>query len=86
MLPAWLQGWIPPELLRTLESWIASAGPMLQSTLESVPALAGAVTVLAWGIWGLGALFLLAIALGLHVLIKLLQRNTSAPVQGAQAA
>lgn len=86
MLPAWLQGWIPPELLRTLEGWIASAGPMLQSALESVPALAGAVTVLAWGIWGLGALFLLAIALGLHVLIKLLQRNTSAPVRGAQAA
>lgn len=47
LLPAWLQGWIPPELLQTLESWVTSAGPMLQGVLESVPALAGAVTVLA---------------------------------------
>lgn len=54
LLPAWLQGWIPPELLQTLESWVTSAGPMLQGVLESVPALAGAVTVLAWGIWGWG--------------------------------
>ena len=61
LLPAWLQGWIPPELLQTLESWITSAGPVLQGVLESVPAVAGAVTVLAWGIWGLGAIFLLAL-------------------------
>ena len=38
LLPAWLQGWIPPELLQTLESWVTSAGPMLQGVLESVPA------------------------------------------------
>ncbi len=75
LLPAWLQGWIPPELLQTLESWVTSAGPMLQGVLESVPALAGAMTVLAWGIWGLGAIFLLALAVGVHVLISLIKRN-----------
>ncbi len=86
LLPAWLQGWVPPELLRSLEGWVTSAGPMLQAALESVPALAGAVTVLAWGIWGLGAVFLIALAVGLHVLIRLLRRNTAAPVRSAQAA
>lgn len=86
LLPAWLQGWVPPELLRSLEGWITSAGPMLQAVLESVPALAGAVTVLAWGIWGLGAVVLIALAVGLHVLIRLLQRNTTASVLNAQAA
>lgn len=86
LLPAWLQGWIPPELLRSLEGWITSAGPLLQAALESVPALAGAVTVLAWGIWGLGAVVLIALAVGLHVLVRLLQRHTTASALNAQAA
>ncbi len=86
LLPAWLQGWMPPELLRSLEGWITSAGPMLQAALESVPALGGAVTVLAWGIWGLGAVVLIALAVGLHVLIRLLQRHTTASALNAQAA
>jgi hypothetical protein len=86
LLPAWLQGWIPPELLQTLESWVTSAGPMLQGVLESVPALAGAVTVLAWGIWGLGAIFLLALAVGVHVLISLIKRNGRSLEQVAQTA
>lgn len=85
-LPAWLQGWIPPELLRSLEGWITSAGPLLQAALESVPALAGAVTVLAWGIWGLGAVVLIALAIGLHVLVRLLQRHTTASALNTQAA
>ena len=86
LLPAWLQGWIPPELLQTLERWVTSAGPMLQGVLESVPALAGAVTVLAWGIWGLGAIFLLALAVGVHVLISLIKRNGRSLEQVAQTA
>ncbi len=86
LLPAWLQGWIPPELLRSLEGWITAAGPLLQAALESVPALAGAVTVLAWGIWGLGAVVLIALAVGLHVLVRLLQRHTTASALNTQAA
>jgi len=86
LLPAWLQGWMPPELLRSLEGWITSAGPLLQAALESVPALAGAVTVLAWGIWGLGAVVLIALAVGLHVLVRLLQRHTTASALNTQAA
>ena len=73
-------------LLQTLESWVTSAGPMLQGVLESVPALAGAVTVLAWGIWGLGAIFLLALAVGVHVLISLIKRNGRSLEQVAQTA
>ncbi|WCM87031.1 hypothetical protein [Acidovorax sp. NCPPB 3576] len=75
LVPDWLRGWIPPELAREFGAMIASAGPMVQSALEAVPALSGAVTVLAWGIWGLGAVVLVALAIGAHGLIALLQRR-----------
>ena len=44
------------------------------------------MTVLAWGIWGLGAIFLLALAVGVHVLISLIKRNGRSLEQVAQTA
>jgi hypothetical protein len=76
LLPAWLQGWIPPELAQAIEGWVAAAGPWVQSLLDTVPALAGTVTVLAWAVWGLGAVVLVLMALGIHMLISLLKRQT----------
>lgn len=45
-----------------------------------------ALLVLAWGIWGLGAIFLLALAVGVHVLISLIKRNGRSLEQVAQTA
>ena len=47
--------------------------------LEAVPALAGAVTFLAWALWGLGAVVLVALAVGIHILIALAQRRGGGP-------
>ncbi|RYF27791.1 MAG: hypothetical protein EOO33_03100 [Comamonadaceae bacterium] len=74
-----LQGWIPPELAGLLHAMVASIGPMVQSLLETVPALAGVATVLAWAIWGLGALLLIGLAIGGHILIAFLQRRRTSP-------
>jgi len=52
---------------------------MVQATLDAVPALSGAVSVLAWAIWGLGAVVLLALAIGAHVLIALWKRRSAGP-------
>lgn len=86
MLPEWIKVWIPPQLAQEFGTMIASVGHVVQVALETVPALSGAVTVLAVVIWGLGALALLALATGAHVLIAVLKRHnirTSAPGNAA---
>lgn len=77
LLPEWIKVWIPPQLAEEFGAMIASVGPVVQAALETVPALSGAVTVLAVVIWGLGALALLALAVGAHVLIAVLKRRTT---------
>lgn len=76
--PKWINFWIPPELAQTLQSMLAALGPMVQAALETVPFLSGAVSVLAWVIWGLGALTLLALTIGAHVLIAVFKRRRPA--------
>lgn len=86
LLPEWIKVWIPPQLAQEFGAMIASVGPMVQAALDTVPALSGAVSVLAWVIWGLGALTLMALAVGAHVLIAVFQRRTtSAGTPGAAA-
>lgn len=75
VLPDWLAVWLPPALAQEFGSLVASIGPVIQGALEAVPALSGAISLLAWAVWGVGALVLLALAVGAHVLIALLKRN-----------
>ncbi len=82
-IPGWLSAWIPPELAVEFQSLITSLAPMVQAALEAVPALSGTVTVLAWAIWGLGAVALLALAVGAHVLIAVLKRRSARPADSA---
>ncbi len=68
-LPAWLAPWVPEAVTQALTAWIAQLGPLLESLLQSVPALAGGLTVLAWVVWALGAALLMLVGAGLHGLI-----------------
>lgn len=79
LMPAWLKAWMPPELMGQWEALVSWAGPIVQSVLEAVPALAGAVTFLAWALWGLGAVVLVALAAGIHILIAPAQRRGGGP-------
>jgi hypothetical protein len=72
LLPEWLKLWIPPQLAQEF-------GGVVQAALATVPALSGAVSVLAWVIWGLGALTLVALAIGAHVLIALFNSRRNNP-------
>lgn len=74
-----LQGWIPPELAALVQAMVGSIGPVIQSLLDTVPALAGIATLLAWTIWGLGALLLVGLAIAAHILISVLQRRRLTP-------
>lgn len=79
LLPDWVRGWIPPELAREFGAMIASTGPIVQGALDAMPALAGTATVLAWAIWGLGTIIILALAIGAHLLIAFFKRRRSEP-------
>ena len=87
VLPDWLSIWLPPALAQEFGSVLASVGPLIQSALEAVPALSGAISLMAWAVWGLGAVVLVALAVGVHVLIAVFQRrSTGAAVAGAAMA
>ncbi len=75
LLPAWLEPWVPVELQGLIQAILTSAVPLVQAMLETVPALAGAAAVLAWGLWGLGAVTLVGAAIGVHVLIAVFKRK-----------
>lgn len=74
-LPAWLAVWVPQELIALFGALASSLGPMLQSLLQAMPSLGGLLTVVAWGVWGLGALFLLALGGAGHAAIWMWQRR-----------
>ena len=74
-LPAWLAPWVPPELVQAVTQGVAWFGPMLDSLLQAVPALAGVLPVAAWGLWGIGSLLLVLLGVGAHLLIALWRRR-----------
>jgi len=66
ILPTWAAEW----LAATLENWT----PQLQSLGGLLPSLSGGVTVLAWGVWLVGAVMLLVAGLAVHVAIALCRK------------
>jgi len=74
-LPESVTAWLPVPvanwLISTLETWT----PQLQSLANALPGLSGGVTVLAWVVWGFGALLLLALGLAVHVAIALWRKS-----------
>ncbi len=87
-LPEWLAPWVPPEIAQWLTSLLAGLGPMVESLLQSAPALAGGLSVATWVVWGIGSVLLVLLGVGLHLLIALWRRHGSGPGphSGRQAA
>ncbi len=83
VLPDWLAPWVPPELAQAMTAMVAGAAPMIESLLQSSPALAGDITVAAWVVWALGGLMLLLLGAGLHMLMATWRRRRSG-VAGSQ--
>lgn len=47
-LPQWLQPWVPPEITQAMTSLLADFAPVVESLLQTMPALAGGLTMVAW--------------------------------------
>lgn len=79
VLPDVLAPWVPPALAQALTQLLAGLWPWVDGLLQAAPALAGGLTVLAWSVWGVGAVLLLLLGAGLHVLIALWRRSGGGP-------
>lgn len=85
-LPAWLEPWVPAAVTQALTTWMTQLGPLLESLLQSVPALAGGLTVLAWVVWALGTVLLLLVGAGLHALVAWGRKKAAAASLTAASA
>ncbi len=74
-LPAWLAPWVPAEMVQAVTQLIAGMAPLIDSLLQALPMLAGGLTVLAWGIWAVGAFGLVLLGVGGHVMVTLWRRR-----------
>ncbi|HCV13859.1 MAG TPA: hypothetical protein DGC76_09230 [Candidatus Accumulibacter sp.] len=73
-LPEWLSPWVPPEIAQTMTSLLSSFAPVVESLLQTAPALAGGLSMVTWVIWALGSALLVLLGAGLHLLIAMWHR------------
>lgn len=71
---AWTR-WLPQGLSESITQAIEAAQPMLQATLDTLPALSGGVTVFAWVTWTVGAGLLLLAGGASHAGLRWWQRQ-----------
>ena len=69
-VPAWMGLWIDPDAVRAMQEALLWALQALQQSLPWVASVVGWFVPLVWVAWGLGALLLLVLAAGAHLLIS----------------
>jgi len=74
-LPDWIAVWMPAEVAQTVGALVVGLGPLIDTLLTALPALAGGVTVATWLVWGIGCGLLLVLGVGMNVLIALWRRG-----------
>jgi len=84
-LPEWLVPWVPPEIAQAMTSLLSGFAPVVESLLQTAPALAGGLTMATWVIWGLGSALLLLLGAGLHLLIAIWRRHSGGGDSGPQS-
>ena len=82
-LPDWLAPWVPPEIVQAVTSLISGLAPAIEGLLQTMPVLAGGLTVVTWVIWGMGSGLLVLLGVGLHVLIAVWRRRDGLSAQPA---
>lgn len=75
-LPDSLRDWLPTVVADWLVSTVETLTPQLQALVGTLPWLSGGVTVLAWGVWTVGALMLFILGLAIHVGVALWRKST----------
>ena len=66
---------LAPEIMQWIAALASGLGPLVDSLLRAVPALAGGVTVVTWLVWGIVSVLLVLLGAGVHLLIALWRRR-----------
>lgn len=74
-LPAWVEPWIPPELVGAITQTVQGLAPMLEWLLALAPSLAGGFAVAMWVVWAIGAVGLVVLGLIASALVGMLRRS-----------
>lgn len=69
VMPEIVALWVPADVIVAIKSAATMAAPFVETALAALPSIAGWLSPLAWGVWGLGALALLVIGAVLHAII-----------------
>ncbi|PTT92590.1 hypothetical protein DBR42_01640 [Pelomonas sp. HMWF004] len=85
-LPEVLTAWLPVPMAEWLAGTVETLTPQLQWLAGLLPSLAGATTLLAWVVWGLGALLLLLVGVAGHVAVALWRKSAASGAPRAMAA
>lgn len=85
-LPEALTAWLPVPVAEWLAATVETFTPQLQWVAGLLPALAGATTVLAWVVWGVGALLLLLLGAAGHVAVALWRKSVASTAAQTRAA
>ena len=69
-----------------MTSLLSSFAPVVESLLQTAPALTGGLSMVIWVIWGLGSTLLVLLGAGLHLLIAMWHRRggASGPQRASQ--
>ena len=74
-LPNWVSVWVPPDLMLALKSSVSTVLPFVESAMGTLPAAAAWLSPLAWMVWGVGALLLMAIGAVIHVAMTMMKKR-----------
>ncbi len=74
-LPQWLTSWVPPEVAQPFTEMLSDLVPLADSLLQSVPALAGGVSMGLWVLWAIGAALLVLMGVVVHGLTAIWRRK-----------
>lgn len=87
-LQEWLTPWVPPEITQPMTLLLSGLAQIFESLLQTMPALAGGLTIATWVIWGLGSVLLVVLGAGLHLLVAMWRRRDggSGPQSARQVA
>lgn len=77
--PEWLATWLPTEAWQAMVDLIHGTVPVINSLLQSLPALDSGLAVVAWLVWGVGTAMLVLLGGGLHLAKALWQRAGTTP-------
>ncbi len=76
-LPSWIGVWVPPDMMLALKASVSTLLPVVESALGALPAATTWLTPLAWTLWGIGALLLVAVGAVMHVALSMMRKRAT---------